>query len=1007
LTHARLAAFSAKEAQVQFDPEAMPKDLVYFDQYELDPGSRELRRDGAVVPLQRIPLELLFLLVERRGGLVTRDEIIERVWGKGVFVDSESAINTAVRKVRRALRDSAEAPRFIATVPARGYRFIADLREPRRHGRRPVRTRGTGTLVGRERELATLLAGLDDAASSRGRLFLISGEAGVGKSRLTDEVGSEADARGMTLLVGHSSEQDEAVAYLPFVEVLENFIDRARDVDRVRTAFGEQAPELARLLPGVNSLLPGLPPPLQLSPPQARRHLFNSYFYFLSRAAAEQATLMILEDLHWADDSTLSLLDHLVPRVSELPLMLICTYRDDAVDQAPGFARTLEFVMRRQNATRLALKCLPREEVAEMIHGLSGKPPPAAIVGEIFAETEGNPFFVEELFRHLEEENRLYDSSGQFRSELRIGDHEAPQSVRLVIGRRLARLSDAAQRMLAVAATIGRVFDFDLLRAACDVEADPLLERLDEAERTGLIASAPASATLRYAFSHELIRQTVVAGLSAARRQRLNLDVAAAIERSSGGAADSGRARGLESRANDLANRYARGGDPLKAAQYYARAVRSLAYVGSNAEALSQFESGLELLHLLPEGDQRSRIELDLRLAVTGALGDRKGYASLEAERSLVRAMELGRREGVYWKKTWLALYGVLFIYLTRPDVPKACEMAAELLALAEKQDSIDHVADANTYLAYARMYAGEFQEADRLLEHGWSLLESIVEPGHGLPPQLVGQMLQTRDLLWEEGTPQNNCGLSGLNLWFLGYPDRATERIAIATEIAQSGIKTMLADVHGFATYFFDLLREPDRMRERAEARRLLSNESGYVTGRALSEFYLGYADALGGDLESGLARMQQHLADLRAMNFQVGASYYLALVAAVLGRMERFDESLCAIDQSFPMIERTGQRHYAAEVHRIKGELLLAQDRSNAARAEDSLRTARDIARRQRARSFELRAATSLARLLRDTDRREEARAMLGEIYNWFTEGFDTADLKDAKALLDELGG
>ena len=227
-----------------------------------------------------------------------------------------------------------------------------------------------------------------------------------------------------------------------------------------------------------------------------------------------------------------------------------------------------------------------------------------------------------------------------------------------------------------------------------------------------------------------------------------------------------------------------------------------------------------------------------------------------------------------------------------------------------------------------------------------------------------------------------------------------------IATAIAHSGPKTMLADIHGFATYIYELRREPEQMRARAAARLVLATESGFFTGRALSEIYLGWADALAGDLEGGIARMRLHMSELKAAGSEYISDRYFAFIATALGRLRRFDEALRIVDESFPFIERTGQQYYEAELHRLKGELLLAQDSSNG-QAEQSFRAAIEIARKQHAKSWELRATTSLARLLAKQGKRDKARPMLAEIYNWFTEGFDTADLKDAKALLEELGG
>jgi predicted ATPase len=195
--------------------------------------------------------------------------------------------------------------------------------------------------------------------------------------------------------------------------------------------------------------------------------------------------------------------------------------------------------------------------------------------------------------------------------------------------------------------------------------------------------------------------------------------------------------------------------------------------------------------------------------------------------------------------------------------------------------------------------------------------------------------------------------------------------------------------------------------MRERAEAALVLWTELGSLSGRAAIETYLGWADAMAGDLDGGIARMRHHLSEYRAFGAELFTEYILALIATALSRMGRFDEGLRTINESFPIIERTGARWYEAEVHRLKGELLLAQDTSNAVQAEQSFHTAIEVARKQHAKSWELRATTSLARLLANQGKRDEAHAMLAEIYNWFTEGFDTADLKDAKALLEELNG
>jgi DNA-binding winged helix-turn-helix (wHTH) protein len=316
-------------------------EVLRFEDFELDRGAYQLRRSGKVIHLERIPLDLLFFLAERRDQLVTRDQIIERIWGKGVFLDAANSINAAVRKIRRALGDDADAPRFIVTVPAKGYRFIAatggesvalDERQAStavHYACAPaVETRSPRmSLVGREREVAQSRMALANARAGRGSLFLICGQSGIGKTRLVRELGAIAQAMGMGVLQGNCTEYEEAIPFLPFVEILERYVELSSGTDHLRMILGEEAPELARLLPKLKRILPDLPPPLELPAPQARRHLFNCFRDFVARHAKERPTLLILEDLHWADESSLALLVHLAQQLSALPLVLAGTYR--------------------------------------------------------------------------------------------------------------------------------------------------------------------------------------------------------------------------------------------------------------------------------------------------------------------------------------------------------------------------------------------------------------------------------------------------------------------------------------------------------------------------------------------------------------------------------------------------------------------------------------------------------------------------------------------------------
>jgi DNA-binding winged helix-turn-helix (wHTH) protein/tetratricopeptide (TPR) repeat protein len=949
----------------------MPAELSRFEDFELDPSAYRLRRKGRLVHLERIPLELLSLLVARRGELVTREEILERVWGKGIFIDSENSINTAVRKIRRALNDDAVTPRFIVTIPSRGYRFVAPIQRESVAASPHLRS-GLREFVGRERERTQLEGGLENARLGRGGLFLVAGAPGVGKTRLADEVASLAHARGMAVIVGRCSEQDAPFPYLPFVEILESCVDRAANPERVRSLLGAQGPEMTRLLPKLRRILPDLEPPLELPPHQARRYLFTCFGDFLARFARTQPALLMLDDLHWADDSSLALLDHLVRRLSDLPLLIVGTYRDVELDLTRGFAKTLENLLRGRLLNPIRLKGLPRDDVAQLLRGLSGQSPPATVVGEIHAETEGNPFFVEELFRHLEEENRLYDAAGQFRAELKIGALEVPASVRLVVGRRLARLSDLTQKMLATAATIGRSFAFEVLQASTISESDRLLEYIEEAEKAGLIFSSAESPETHLEFSHELIRQAVLSSLLEPRRRQLHLSVADAIELVY-------RDR-LEDHCGELAHHCSAGGNAPKAVEYLLRAGQQAAQRFALHEAVVFFKRGLELLQKLPDDEHRIREELKLQRALAQAWWTLH-VESPEARSAMLRTLELCERLGDK-REIFVALNSTMSMYLDK-EVRLAREFAERELVLAQQVGEPAMLAHAHAAaMGHTMVLQGEFVTAREHLEKGLAI------PGSQSPwAQSPGWSL----LAWD--------------LWLLGYPDQALNHLAKALAATEKESEQFWRSSGWFyALRVYVCLRHPQTLD-------LASTMLAYVTERKLYQLagiaplFVEWALAEQGRTVEAAAIFDRRTKETRPANSIPGWVYLMA--GEINAKAGNMGMGLSVVASGLRICDETGELSHKADLHRLNGDLLLMQDAANAAWAEGCFRTAIEIARGQSAKSWELRATMSLARLLASQDRRDEARAMLAEIYGWFTEGFDTADLKDAQALRDELSG
>ncbi len=384
--------------------------------------------------------------------------------------------------------------------------------------------------VGRESECSAIRAALDRALGGHGSLIMLGGGPGVGKSRLAKEMSDYAWRVGFRCAVGHCYERDEPFPFLPFVEIVESNLAQAASLDDFRRQIGENVAELAQMAPSLRRVFPDIRQPLELPPAQKRRYLFQSFSEALARAARTRPNMYLLEDLHWADESTLALLIHLANRIAQLPVVIIGTYRDEYSDHNSALVRTLEELIL-MGTRPLKLGGLSRDAVAQMLQGLSERQPPDCLVNLIFEQSQGYPFFVEEVYRHLVEEGKVFDESGQFRTDIEIDEIDVPENVRLIIGRRLERFDEHEKRVLAAAAMIGRGFSFRLLTEVSQIDVDELFTVIEKAQRMGIIVPSSEGPDRPFTFRHELVRQTVLAAISAPRRQRMHASVAEAIER--------------------------------------------------------------------------------------------------------------------------------------------------------------------------------------------------------------------------------------------------------------------------------------------------------------------------------------------------------------------------------------------------------------------------------------------------------------------------------------------
>ena len=507
-------------------------------------------------------------------------------------------------------------------------------------------------LVGRDRELDEARALLARLAHGRGGMLMIGGEPGVGKTRLCQTILDEARARGALCLVGRCYEMEGMPPFTPYGELLD-VVSRLVPARTFREVLGDAAPEIARILPSLRQTFPDIPEPLDLPPDRQRQHLYAKYREFTERSARIAPIVVLLDDLHWADEASLGLLEHSASYLAGLPIVALGTYRDVDLDVNRGFARLLETLTRQRLAQRMSLKRLPAERVGDLLRALGGESPPAELARVIHEETDGNPFFVEEVFAHLKEEGRLFDANGKWRTDLRVEDLDVPEGVRLVIGRRLERLSETCRAMLTSAAVIGPRFTLRVLEEVDDAKDEDLLDALDAAVQSHLITEQRGGRDVSYAFSHELIRQTLIAGLSLPRRQRRHLKIATAIERVLGDR--------VVTRAADLAYHLYQAGaaaDADKTAHFLILAAEQAIDSAAYAEALAHCERAATI----EEVEDRQLLARLAYVRASALLGTARWTDALGAYHAALEAainagnIELTAKAGLYasWYTGWI-----------------------------------------------------------------------------------------------------------------------------------------------------------------------------------------------------------------------------------------------------------------------------------------------------------------------------------------------------------------
>ncbi len=594
--------------------------------------------------------------------------------------------------------------------------------------------------VGREAERVAIRKMLDAALAGSGGLVLLGGEPGVGKTRLAEEVLREATARGMLALEGHAYE-DEGAPYVTASEILEE-MTRVLPQEKLRAMLGDNASEIARLMPALRRRFPDIPEPLDLPAEQQRRYLFNSVLEFLDRSTRELPMVMLLDDLHWADESSLLLLEHVALQLDRLPLLFVGTYRDVELDVGRPFAKMRADLVRRGLGQRILVRRFDEGDVATLLAALGGSEPPPTLVEAIFTETEGNPFFVTEVFQHLDEEGLLFDDQGEWLSDLDVEKLEVPEGARLVIGRRLERLAPATVKVLGSAAIIGLRFELGVLEEAAVGDPDEVLDAIEEAEAAQLIAPRPGRRAARYEFVHALVRQTLLDALSVPRRQRGHLRVAEAMEKAWGAAAGE--------RAGEIAHHLyqsAAAADPEKTRRYLALAAQQSIEAAAFDEAVTLVDRALE------DDDDCDAEELGRLLHLRGgayqALG-RWQMAAADGEKALTFLEEAGADEMFAD-----ACYELARLYLWANQTEAAVATGERGLQVVSREDRASHALMLAT-AGHASSNSGDYASAEKYNSEAIAIAEDLGDK-QVISRSLIGRCYQGEH--WRETHRQLETG--------------------------------------------------------------------------------------------------------------------------------------------------------------------------------------------------------------------------------------------------------
>jgi len=845
-------------------------------------------------------------------------------------------------------------------------------------------SRGLSKFVGRRAELEQLDKALELARGGRGQIVAAMAEAGVGKSRLFHEFKMRRQSECL-VLEAFSFSHGKASAYLPVVDLLKSYFRIAdRDDERTRRekvtgkvlaldrALEDTLPHLFALL-GISSGGADLD---EMDPGIRRRRTREAVKSLIVRESLNQALIVIFEDLHWIDAESEALLNLIADSIGTAQILMMVNYRPE---YRHGWGNKTYYAQMR-------LDPLGAENAAELLTAMIGDAAPLGpLKATIIERTEGNPFFIEEMVQVLFDQGALV-RNGTVSIVKPLASIEIPSTVKGILAARIDKLAAADKDLLQSLAVIGKEFPIGLVRRVVGKSDDELAPMLLNLQASEFIYEQPAIPENEYTFKHALTQEVAYGTVLIERRKLIHERTAAALEAVFPAT--------LDDHLPELAEHYNRSANATKAVEYLGRAAEQAGMRSAYNEAIRYAHDALARLREMPESRERDQRELRILMMLGPLTVSTQGFSSAELAGIIERTQELCRRAGETPE-----IFGVLFQLWSynhaSGNLRESRVLAEQLLVMADRMQNDLAMAAAHNAMGSTQLWMGEFSAAR---EHQKITAEIYDRDIARYLPSMQAPVTPAR------------CHLA----WALhvnGYPDQARRRMREANELAtQLRRPFSTAFVHLYEIVLGHFRREYAEVRSRAETLIELSTEYGFPYWLAAGKMCLARTIASEayrrGDeaaLAGGLAMLKEAAEHLAASNADLVYTFSFELLAEVYMMMKRPDESLIVLDEALQRAERMDHRLLEAEIHRLRGETMLLL--ANQPDAERCFRHAMEIAERQEGRSWELRAATSLARLLASSGRRDEGRAVLAPAFAKFTEGFDTSDLRNAKALLDEL--